>query len=216
MRSKARRPGLRRFVDLIMSVFALIGLSAVVGFIIFIVQIPHTGQDIRKADAIVVLTGGADRLNDAMTLLRNGRAGRLLISGVHPDTSARDLARMHPDSAALFSCCVDLDHQALNTAGNALTTKLWVEGNRYASVILVTSGWHMPRAHVELARSLPDVDIIPHPVITESFRDGSWWRNGETLTLVMGEYLKYVAALARVRLAPRVATGDSDIAQASH
>src|SRR5688572_25570324 len=36
-----------------------------------------------RADAIVVLTGAAGRIADAIALLEAGGAGRLLISGVH-------------------------------------------------------------------------------------------------------------------------------------
>jgi uncharacterized SAM-binding protein YcdF (DUF218 family) len=147
-----------------------------------------------------------------MGLLRQKRATRMLISGVHPSTTARELERVLPGSGPLLECCVDLDHQALTTAGNALTTKVWVETHNYRSVILVTSGWHMPRAHAELSRSLPGVTVIPYSVVTGRFRDGSWWTDSETLTTVIGEYIKYVAALAHVRIAPRVATEAADMA----
>src|SRR5690606_40004685 len=43
-----------------------------------------------KADAIVVLTGGYQRIDQAMGLLRDGAGKRLLISGAHPSTSPAD------------------------------------------------------------------------------------------------------------------------------
>ncbi len=201
-------------MDVVVGLFALIGLITVGGFALFVARVAETASPTAKADAIVVLTGGSERLSDAVNLLREKRAGRLLISGVHPTTTTRELERIMPGTRPLLDCCVDLDHQALNTAGNALATKLWVQNHGYRSVILVTSGWHMPRAHTELARSLPGVDVIPYPVVTDRFRDGSWWRDSETLTMVVGEYVKYVASLANVRIAPRLASEPADMASA--
>jgi hypothetical protein len=33
-------------------------------------------------------------------------------------------------------------------------------------------------------------------------RDAPWWMNGQTARLLMLEYVKYLAALARVRIEP--------------
>ncbi|GGE51105.1 hypothetical protein GCM10007276_30160 [Agaricicola taiwanensis] len=215
-RHRRRRGFLRRAVDGIVGVFAVVGLAAVLGFIFFTTKVAEVPSSNIKADAIVALTGGQDRLADAFDLLRQKRATRMLISGVHPTTNPRELERVLPGSGPLLGCCVDLDHQALTTAGNALATKLWVETHGYKSVILVTSGWHMPRAQAELSRSLPGVQVIPYPVVTGRFRDGTWWQDSETLTTVIGEYIKYVAALAHVRIAPRIATEAADVARAGH
>ena len=50
----------------------------------------------RNADGIVVLTGGASRISDAIELLAAGRGKRLLISGVHRTTTAAEIARIAP------------------------------------------------------------------------------------------------------------------------
>src|SRR5262249_31390039 len=46
------------------------------------------------ADGIVTLTGGGERIVAAMTLLRDNKGARLLISGVHPDTTRDDLKKL--------------------------------------------------------------------------------------------------------------------------
>ena len=58
-----------------------------------------------KADAVVVLTGGTQRIDQAVNLLETGTGQRLLISGVHPDTSAARIREMTraPRSRALSS-----------------------------------------------------------------------------------------------------------------
>lgn len=141
-----------------------------------------------RADGIVVLTGGSDRIDKAMELLAEKRANRLLISGVHPQTTEHQLQQLTGADKALFECCVDLDRTALDTRGNAEETKRWAEANGFKSLIVVTSDYHMPRALLEFARRMPDVDLKPYPVEAET---GS-------LRLWLSEYAKYLLAWLRV------------------
>lgn len=197
-----RTGGLRPLLLLCLAA-ALIALAGFVGF----VRMVPAGEQAPPArgDGIVALTGGAERLSDALRLLASGRGRRLLISGVHPETTESELARAQPDYAAFARCCVDLGRRALNTAGNAVETRRWAEGHGFHSLIVVTSGYHMPRTLMELAREMPNVELIPYAVVTERLRDVPWWRDWPTARLMVGEYVKYVAALVRVRLAPRLA-----------
>ena len=184
----------------------------VAGFFIFVSTIPRAEQTTQiSGDGIVVLTGGAERLADAFALLAEGRAKRLLISGVNPATTEKQIARLHPQSRRLIDCCVDLGRRALNTAGNAVETRQWVRQHGFEAVIVVTSGWHMRRSLLELQRSIPEVILIPYPVITEGADEDNWWREPGNLRLLVAEYVKYLAALIEVRIAPRVT--DEDPAQ---
>jgi len=49
---------------------------------------------------------------------------------------------------------------------------------------------------------LPDVNLISYPVISEKFKTEPWWSNTDTARLLVAEYLKYLFALARMRLDP--------------
>ena len=108
----------------------------------------------------MVLTGAASRIPDAIELLAAERGKRLLITGVHRDTSKREIARLTPLYARYFACCIDLDRSALNTFGNALEIKRWAREHNFNSLIVVTSNWHMPRAMAEVRHQLPDVTLI--------------------------------------------------------
>ncbi len=190
-------------------VVTLAGLL-IAGFFVFVSTIPRVEPEAKiSGDAIVVLTGGAGRLADAFALLADGRAKRLLISGVNPDTSEAQLARLHRHSKRLFDCCVDLGRRALNTAGNAVETRQWVRSNGFQAVIVVTSGWHMRRSLLELERTIPEVILVPYPVIAAGAEEENWWLKPESLRLLVGEYVKYLAALVEVRIAPRI-TEDPD------
>jgi uncharacterized SAM-binding protein YcdF (DUF218 family) len=156
----------------------------------------------RNADGIVVLTGAAARIPDAIELLATDHGRRLLITGVHRATSASEIARLTPLYSKYFTCCVDLDRSALNTFGNALEARRWARQHNFKSLIVVTSNWHMPRAMAELAHQLPDVTLITYPVISEKVKTEPWWSNTDTARLLFAEYLKYLFALARMRLDP--------------
>jgi len=173
------------------------------GFFWFVWQIPTEEVDLqRQADGIVVLTGAAARIPDAIELLAAGRGKRLLITGVYRSTRAGEIAHVTPAYAKYFKCCIDLGHAALNTFGNAIETKRWASEHNFNSLIIVTSNWHMPRAMRELQRQLPDATLISYPVISPKMKDDPWWTTPSTMRLLMGEYLKYLFALTRMSVDP--------------
>ena len=155
----------------------------------------------RDADGIVVLTGGASRITDAIELLAAGRGKRLLISGANRATTSGEISRLNPEYGPIVSCCVDFD-RSLNTLGNAIETKRWAESRGFHSLIVVTSNYHMPRALAEIAHQLPNVSLLPFPVIADKLHGEPWWMHAPMLRLVLSEYLKYVAAQMRIRLDP--------------
>ncbi len=198
--ASARTPRLRLRAILTVPLFCAAAL--VLGFVGFLAQLRNTEtRPERQADGIVVLTGGASRVSDAMELLAAGYGKRLLISGVHPTSTANDISRSVQESHALFTCCVDLDRSAVSTRGNASETRRWAHERGFKSLIVVTSNYHMPRAIVELSHAMPDITLIPYAVVGEKWRDEPWWENGATFRLVLSEYVKYIAAGMRVRLA---------------
>jgi uncharacterized SAM-binding protein YcdF (DUF218 family) len=186
----------------LVAALAIVFIAAAVGFVGFISQLrgAETQPD-RKADGIVVLTGGSSRVSDAMELLAGGYGQRLLISGVHPTNAASDISRSLSDNQSLLSCCVDLDRSAVNTRSNAAETRRWAHERGFKSLIVVTSNYHMPRAIVELSHAMPDIALIPYAVVGDKWRDEPWWTSGATVRLLLSEYVKYVAAEVRVRLA---------------
>jgi uncharacterized SAM-binding protein YcdF (DUF218 family) len=201
---ESRRAPARRGA-LLAAVVAIAGIAfvgAAVGFVGFLSQL--RGAETKpsgNADGIVVLTGGSSRVSDAIELLASGYGKRLLISGVHPTNGVSDISRSLPESQPLLKCCVDLDRSAVNTRSNASETRRWVDERGFHSLIVVTSNYHMPRAIVELSHAMPDITLIPFAVVGEKWREEPWWTSGATLRLLLSEYVKYIAAEVRVRLA---------------
>jgi uncharacterized SAM-binding protein YcdF (DUF218 family) len=204
-RSQKRRPARPRgwLRAVIVAPLAVLFVAAGFGFFAFLSQLRGVEtRPERNADGIVVLTGGSSRVSDAVELLAAGYGKRLLISGVHPTNAASDISRSLPDNnQPLLRCCVDLDRSAVNTRSNAAETRRWVRERGFKSLIVVTSNYHMPRAIVELSHAMPDVELIPFAVVGDKWRDEPWWMSGGTLRLLLSEYVKYVAAEVRVRLA---------------
>ncbi|WP_319798575.1 YdcF family protein [Nitrobacter sp.] len=200
-----RQTPVRRRARMLAAVVAVAGIAFVgagVGFVGFLSQLRGVEtKPASNADGIVVLTGGSSRISDAIELLAGGYGKRLLISGVHPTNGVSDISRSLPDSQRLLTCCVDLDRSAVNTRSNASETRRWVDERGFHSLIVVTSNYHMPRAIVELSHAMPDITLIPFAVIGDKWREEPWWTSGATLRLLLSEYVKYLAAEARVRLA---------------
>lgn len=166
-------------------------------------------QKVRHADGIVALTGGADRVSDAIALLLDGHADRLLITGVNQATTREDLARHFPEARALVECCIDLGYRAANTIGNARETAAWVRLHDLRTLIVVTSNYHMPRALAEITHELPGVDLQAFSVVSEKTKAAPWWRDGQQTRLLVGEYVKFLIVKMRQAILPVLHDGDA-------
>lgn len=174
---------------------------ALIGFVLFAQSLQrHEVAEPPQADGIVVLTGGADRIDDALRLLETGKGRRLFISGVNVRASLDSLKRRWPTRASLFDCCIDLDYQARNTFENAAESARWLNDNGFSSLLLVTASYHMPRARLEFAAVMPGIFIHDYPVVPEASRLRRWWQDPALLKIITLEYVKYAAASLRIAL----------------
>jgi uncharacterized SAM-binding protein YcdF (DUF218 family) len=188
----------------LLACFGLLMLGALAGFVGFLSFVYSLDRVERRpearTDGIVAMTGGAQRIGDAIDLLAQGYASRLLISGVNERTSRDEIARLNPGQRRLFDCCVDLDYRARNTIGNAIETRRWAEQNRFRSLIVVTSNYHMPRTLVELDHALPRVRKVAYAVVTPTVDPDLWWRSPATFRVLASEYAKLLAVWIRTKL----------------
>ena len=174
-------------------------LTPVVGFINFVTTLPsHVEDETTRVDAIVVLTGGGDRMTTGMALLSANLGDRLFVSGVHKGVETTDILRAAHVEAGGIIPRVQLGHDAEDTVGNADETARWVQAEGIHSIRLVTASYHMPRSLWEFHRAMPDLEIIPHPVFPDRVRGDRWGINWGTTELLAVEYGKYLAAHLRV------------------
>ena len=156
-----------------------------------------------RGEAAVALTGGAERISDALDLLGESKVKRLLITGLNQATTGAEIARLTPRFQNWMQCCVDLGYEALNTRGNALETRDWIRKRGLnGPIVVVTSTYHMPRALLELRHAAPDMAFIPYNVVTERQRNGDWWRSARGVRLLVVEYVKFLAAILRTGISP--------------
>ncbi|UHS63573.1 YdcF family protein [Agrobacterium vaccinii] len=194
----SRRGRLRRFVRATLLI-CLVVLGAIFGgFLWFADSVasmrPPSGT---RADAIIVLTGGYLRIDQAVGLLRDGVGKRLLISGVNPATTRAQIRKMTQSSSDLFACCVDMGYQAVDTIGNANEAAKWIRDKGYASVVVVTNNYHMHRSLHELRSSSPDTNFIAYPVINSDLARTNWFSNPDVVRTMIYEYIKFVAVAVR-------------------
>ena len=142
---------IRRAVSAILLVYLL-------GYALFAVLLPRPAGD-GATDAIVVLTGGAKRIERGLDLMERKLAKRMLVSGVARTVRPEELAAQYRSDESLFRCCIDLGRESVDTRSNAEEVARWMERHRFRTMRLVTTDWHMPRARFELSRRLGD-DIV--------------------------------------------------------
>ncbi len=143
---------IRRIVSLLLLVWLL-------GLVWFVISLPRAGGD-EATDGIIVLTGGKGRIERGIALIADKKAKRMLVSGVDPSVQPAELAEVQHVPVELITCCVDLGKQAVDTRSNGDEAARWVRRNKFKTIRLVTTDWHMPRARFELRRTLGDDVII--------------------------------------------------------
>jgi len=196
---------MNKFLQLIISISLAAGAVWLYGFLQFVHAIeslrePALTPDLQNADAIVVLTGGSERVTTGIELLESGRGKKLFISGVHKGLTLDGVLGAQPVAADLRACCIVLGHQAGSTIGNALETQLWMTAENYHSLRLVTANYHMPRSLLLFHATMPNIEIIPHPVTPDSVKLFQWWLHPGTITLLATEYNKFMFANLRLNL----------------
>ena len=110
-----------------------------------------------KTDAIIVLTGGHNRIQSGLSLFSDGLSENLFITGVHEAVKKEDITK-------ISDCCITLGHKATTTLENAYESKEWIKAQNVKTIRLVTSAYHMNRALLEFTHAMPNIEIFPHPV----------------------------------------------------
>lgn len=148
-------------------VLSLILIAWIAGFILFAMSLPRAAGA-QRSDAVVVLTGGAGRIERGLDVLHRGWSQRMLVSGVDPQVKKGEFAAQFNIKPTEMACCITLGYRATDTKGNARESADWIERRGYRSVRLVTSDWHLRRAKSELSKVLPDkVAVIDDAVRTQ-------------------------------------------------
>lgn len=179
-------------VRAIFSVLLLVALLWTLGLAWFIHdsrQPPHVAT---VCDGIVTLTGGQSRIETSITLLNGGYGQLLLISGVGPHVTLDQLMKLQKQSLSQdMEARITLGRRAVSTIGNAYEITTWARDHKLHSLLVVTAGYHIRRAIVELHRTAPELDLVPYPVLPPALEAPL---TRQTLHLLVREYLKLLGA----------------------
>ena len=197
--SPARAPAWRPLVVVMLVLIAAWGI----GFAMFAWRATRPAGPPPRADGIVVLTGGAGRIEAAVSLLAGDRARMMLISGVKPSldldalmraaglrlSQAADAGGGQEAGGDGLAGRIALGHMATTTVGNAAETAAWARAHGLHSLIVVTAGYHMQRALAEIGAVLPEVTLQAYPVLSPALLRP---RSLGTLRLLVFEYDKWL------------------------
>lgn len=161
---------IKAFLRVVMSCFAIVGGTLFVGLLLFsltmmIMRAPRDPS--QRTDAIVVLTGGANRVEEGLKLYEKDLGDYLLVSGVHKDVKVKELLALW-HGPKLDESRIILDPRATTTEGNATYSIEWFNENNIKSIRLITAYYHMPRAYWEFKRRMPQLKILPYGVQPET------------------------------------------------
>lgn len=185
--------GIKRLFGLLIA----LSLLWLAGLFRFAGQIPLAIEDPNlRTDAIVVLTGGSGRLNEALDLLQQDMADQLFVSGVYQGVDVKTLFKLFRHDPRELEARIGIG-TAINTMGNATETAAWIAAQGYKSMRLVTAAYHMPRSLLEFHNAMPDTMITAHPVFPEHVKIEQWWVWPGTMALLAGEYNKLMFAWVR-------------------
>ena len=169
----------------------LVFLACFIAFVQNFSHIQYTNN--YKADAIIVLTGGHARLAAGVKLLENKKGQRMLLSGVNKHISNKTIIHALGIKDHNLMQHIDIGRYALNTAGNAMETALWVKKYNYKTIYIVTNDYRMPRSLLELKMALPNIVLLPAP-IKDYKSSAQLWHHltfSQTINLIT-EFYKYI------------------------
>ena len=187
------------FRTLILLVIAFVSWFG--GLVWFIEDMPQGSLFPHKnTNAIVVLTGGNNRISKGLELLSQKKSPKLMISGVQKGAPLRSVIRASGYRGPVNRKRVVLDYKSTTTVENAQNVAKWCQRKKVNSIRLVTANYHMRRALIEFNHYLKNVKIIPHAVNPLDSARHSWCKDYKVFCLYMNEYHKYLGAFARMKL----------------
>jgi uncharacterized SAM-binding protein YcdF (DUF218 family) len=127
------------------------------------------------SDAILVLSGGENRIAAGFRAWRQGTARELYILGAGGKAKLDLILPGHAPLSAEEERRVHIEGWSENTMENAYSANSVVRERGFRRVVLVTGDYHMPRARLSLRTVFPpEVSIATFPVRSE-------WKNTNAL-----------------------------------
>ena len=170
------------------------------GFSVFLYRIYHFPPANQSIEAIIILTGGDQRIFRGVDLMDsnktiNGKPTPTLISGVYNLKHVREVSKF-----VHYKDKIDIGYEATTTRGNAHEVKKWSRTKDLKHIHVVTSHYHMDRSLLELRDAMPNMTFYPFPVISPQFSELRWLARPRNWNLLFKEYNKFLIIYVEKRI----------------
>jgi uncharacterized SAM-binding protein YcdF (DUF218 family) len=154
-------------------------IALIAAFIVAVSLYLPISNPLKKADAIIVVSGGdtRGRTLHGIDLYKKGWAPKLIFSGAAKDPSSASNAKAMLAIAAAQGVPqqdISLDESSRDTKENAQATKQIVGNDK--TIILVTSDYHQRRVYAEFKKQYPaSTEFINSPAKDKNWGRRSWF-----------------------------------------
>jgi len=155
-------------------------------------------DELEKADAIVVISGGEtkQRVTEAVDLFKTGWSPLLIMSGAARDEKVSNAEAMQQIAVSLGvpKEKIITEEEAENTLDNAKFVRDIIKDQKFTKIILVTSPYHQRRAYLAFTKALQGlpVKIINHSSTDSIWRKNGWWQDDWARYLTWSELQKTI------------------------
>lgn len=157
------------------------------------------GPEFEPVDVIVVLTGGRGRIRMALELFEKGYGKMLYISGTDRQVHMKEILRELKWVGPVDDSHIILENVSTNTIQNAEQVNRFIQDQGFRRVLLVTSVYHVRRAHYIFSKVLPrDVHIDVSWYEAEPFDGADWWKQWNGIFVTVSEFFKFFYAWLRL------------------
>lgn len=164
-------------------------------FISFVKLIPsenQINQSLENLDAVIVLTGGQNRIKDGINLQKKYKIKKLFISGVNNKTSLEEIFEAQDLDKNDLKENIEIGKMAKSTIGNRKEVEKWAKINSIKKVALVTSDYHVPRSYLLFKSSKIIESVEVYPSFGSKFTAENIFKDRSSTKIVFVEFFKYL------------------------
>ena len=154
---------------------------------------------LKENQAIVILTGGSNRIYEGLKLSLEANYNKLpiFISGVGKNFSLEkniEFQKLQKENTNTINLIkkINFGDLATTTELNAFETYAWMKFNKINNIILVTSKYHMQRSVIEFERFIDKEQIQPYIVDSNVLANSNLLDFPHSIKLLFTEYIKLI------------------------
>ena len=147
----------------------------------------------KQADVIIVLSGGAGRVEKATELYKDGYAPYLLLSNSKEIASSVGDMRRTALALGIPEDVILTENAASSTYQNAEFTLPIMREHSFGSAIVVSSDFHMRRVKLLFDRIYKKSNIeLTYMGSSSRYKAKRWWSDGKSRETTFNEYVKMI------------------------